>query len=602
MTERRYALRLIFFTLAIGLVWVALGLRLTSLHFGDNAEILERARRMHRTERVVKVGRGRILDAGGTLLALDLLAKDVCLDPSQVRTNGHAQFISSRLGHILHTDPALILNRIQHPPAPKFAYVQRFVDPDVAERIQRMGLPGVFLEGVYARYYPHGPLLCHVLGFSNREGVGSGGLELRLDRHLRGRPGLRQSEQDAHRKEIYASRSLDLPAQAGADVYLTIDKNVQFLVEQALQQVVQDQGAKGAWAIVQEVQTGRILAMASLPGFDPNIYNEAPKDHLLNQAIGYTFEPGSTMKAAVLAAAFNEGVVSPEDRFDCEDGMWFYKGRPLRDYHPYGILTVADILKKSSNIGTAKIALQLGEARLERYLREFGIGALPGSDLPGEESGMLAPVSQWDSLTVTRVPMGHSVNGTALHMACLYSTIANRGYRMRPYVVEKVVGSDGALIFQAEPQVVARPIREDTARLMCRLLQRVTEDGGTARRARVDGYAVAGKTGTAEKIVDGRYSKTQNIASFVGFLPADEPEITIVVVVDEPTVTRTGGAAAAPAFQSIAEQAVRYLDIPASGRTHQFVREPSTEPDVAPDGLPDGMLQEFGAESAPSGA
>lgn len=574
MTERRYIWRMALFALGAGLIWALLGLRLAWLHLGNSAELEARARSMHRTERTLLVGRGRIFDASGTLLATDLMARDICLNPPVVRESGHAEFIASRLAHILDQEPSFIMNRIMNPPGPEFAYAGRFVDPITAERIERMKLPGVFTRGVYARFYPHGSLMSHVIGFSNREGVGSAGIEQHMDHHLRGRPGLRHSARDARRHEIYGKRSLDLPAQEGADVYLTLDKNVQDIVEWQLEMAVHEQEALGAWAVVQEIRTGRILALASYPHFDLNEFNVANDLQKLNRAIGYTYEPGSTMKAAVFAAAFNEGLITPHDRYDCEDGIWYYRGRPLRDFRPYGILTVTEALHKSSNIATAKIALKLGEERLERYLREFGFGSRPGSELPGEERGIFAEHKNWDGLAITRIPIGHSISCTALHIASLYSTLANGGRRMRPYVVDRVVGAEGNIIHKTKPEVVATPVRPEVARLMSRLLLGVTEEG-TARRAQIEGYSVAGKTGTTVKLVNGRYTTGRNVASFAGFLPVEDPEITVVIVIDEPK-GRTGGMTAAPVFQKVGEQLVRYLDIPTHGRSHLYARDPAT--------------------------
>lgn len=581
MTERRYMWRMVLFAVGAVLIWVLLGLRLAWLHLGNNQELEARARRMHRTESRILVGRGRIFDAGGTLLASDMLAKDICMNPGVVRESGHADFIASRLAHILGESPSLIMHRIMNPPGPQFAYAGRFVDLATAERIMRMNLPGVFTQDVFIRSYPLGSLMSHVIGFSNHEGVGSAGIEQHLDNHLRGRPGLRQSARDGRKSEIYAKRILDLPPQEGADVYLTLDKNVQDIVELQLEMAVREQEALGAWAIVQEVRTGRILAMASYPYYDLNAFNTASEEQRLNRPIGYVYEPGSTIKAAVFAAAFNEGLITPDDRYDCEDGVWFYRNRPLRDFRPYGILTVTDLLKKSSNIGTAKIALKLGEKRLENYLREFGFGSKPGTGLAEEERGIFPRHTEWDGIAITRIPIGHSISATALQIAALYSTLANGGQRMRPYVVDRVVGANGNLIYEAHPEVVATPVRPEVARLMCSLLQGVTEEGGTARRARIDGYSVAGKTGTTMKIIDGRYTTGRNFASFAGFLPVEDPEITVVIVIDEPK-GRTGGMTAAPAFQRVAGQLVRYLDIPSHGRSYYYAQEPYAPGTVDP--------------------
>lgn len=570
MTERSFTWRMVFFATLVGLAWTGLGVRLVLLHFGANEGLKNQVQKIRHMEHEILVGRGRVLDANENIFALDLVVKDVCVDPQVIQKNGHEEFIGSRLSAILDVDRMEVMRRIRKENR-RYERIKRYVHQDVADRIERMNLQGVFLEDVSARYYPHAELLSHIVGYSNKQGLGSAGVELCMDKHLKGRRGLRIGQKDGRKREVYTRRSLEIPPQAGCDVHLTIDMSVQYIVEQALDNVMETQKAKGAWAIVQDVRTGKVLAMASRPTFDLNQYGSTVESLMMNRPIGYTYEPGSTMKALTLAAALNEGVVQTNDMYDCEEGMWYFSGRPLRDYHPYAMLSVADILQKSSNIGTAKIAIDLGEAKLERYLEAFGVGQKTGIDLPGEESGLLAPRRRWTGLSISRIPMGHEVAVTAMHIASIYSTIANKGFRMRPYVVDKVAKPDGTVVFQSEPEVLGRPIREETSTTMCQLLHRVSQDGGTAKRARVEGYSVAGKTGTAEKVIDGRYSRTKNVASFVGFLPAEDPEVTIVVVVDEPEVNRTGGAVAGPVFSDVASKVVRYLDIPPGGRSARFL-------------------------------
>ena len=281
--------------------------------------------------------------------------------------------------------------------------------------------------------------------------------------------------------------------------------------------------------------------------------------------MGVNFEPGSIFKIGVVAAALNEGLVATNDVFDCENGMWFYAGRPLKDFHPYGDLDVAGILRKSSNIGAAKIAVLLGEERLHRYLSAYGLGRLTGIEVPGEETGILNPWRKWAKIDVTRVAMGHSVAVTALQMLNVLCCIGNDGFLMKSHVVRKVVDVDGVVLQENKPEALARPITERTAALMRQMLAEVTRPGGTGTRAAVAGYSVAGKTGSAEKIVAGRYVKNANVSSFMGMLPAERPEIGIIVVLDNPTDPatglRTGGITAAPVFAQIAEPVARYLDV-----------------------------------------
>lgn len=561
MTDARQRLRLVAVMAALALVWTGLGVRLFFLHLGENEHLRSRVEAIRTVEKEILVGRGRILDRNGNIMALDLALKHVVVDPKVILESGHSRFITRQLARLLELDPAIVASKVNRPER-RHEYVKSFVHQDVAATVRSMGMNGVFFEDVSARHYPRGTLLSHVLGFSNLEGVGSAGLEQRYDRYLRGVPGLRITEVDGKRREVYERRGVDIKPQEGSDVILSIDQNLQYFVERALDRAMTEHSAKGAWAVVQHVRTGDILAMASKPDFDPNEYRRARDDDRLNRAIGYVYEPGSTFKVAVFAAAFNEGLITPEEIVDCENGRWIHNGRPLRDFHPYGKLTLADALKKSSNIAAAKVALELGDERLYNYLRSFGIGQKTGISLPGEEGGILNPRSRWTSLSISRIAMGHEVATTSLQLVNILSAMGNNGFLMKPRVVHKVVNIKGETVLEVPEEVLGRPIRGETARLMTRLLARITDQGGTGARARVEGYTVAGKTGTAQKPVPGGYSDHDNIASFMGLIPAEDPQLSIIVVVDEPQPEHTGGRVAAPVFHEIASQAVRYLDIP----------------------------------------
>jgi len=520
-------------------------------------------KRTQRIEKRIIARRGKIFDRNerSNILALNLAVKDVCADPQVILNSNRVQSIASQLADDLDLPIEFVAGRLDRE-GRRFAYIKRFVLEEHARKIADRDLTGVFFKDATVRYYPQRSFMCHVLGFVNYEAVGSAGIEQQLDRYLKGSSGLLESEVNALREEMYWRRERWIPALAGADVRVTLDQNVQYIVEKALDEVIEEHGARGAWSIVERVRTGEILAMASRPAFDPNSFRTAGEEEKLNRAVGYVYEPGSTLKVATIAAALNEGTVSPGDVFDCEYGAWLHCRRLLRDFHPYGRLTVADGLKKSSNILTAKVALTLGDQRLYRYLRAFGLGSKRGIDLPGEENGILHPPNRWSGISSSRIAIGQGVALTALQMLGVVCAIANDGFLMRPYVVDSVSRSGGPLLLKCKPEVVARPITGKTAATMRTLLARVTEDGGTGRRARVAGYTVAGKTGTAQKPVNGVYSSSAHVASFVGFLPAENPEIALIVVVDEPRVKHTGGVVAAPVFSRIAGEAVRYLDIP----------------------------------------
>ena len=570
MIDRSLKRRMILVTALLLAAMSGVSVRLAYLHLGPNEHRVKAAERASTFEDPLPVARGRIFGSGhnGTILAMNQPVKDVCVDPARVAEKQQQDSVIRALTAVLATDEAQVLARLSETNR-RFAYVQRFVPEEKTDELQQMNLTGVFFRDTSTRYYPHGMFMCHLLGFANLDGIGSAGVEQMMDKYLRGCPGLRVGRQDGHHRELYNERIRDVPGQDGDDVYLTVDQNLQYMVERALDTAMEKHQAKGAWAIIQKVRTGEILAIASRPAFDLNEFRTASLDVLLNRAIGTVYEPGSTIKPATIALALSQGIVTPSTTFDCENGAWMYAGKVLRDLHPYGLLSVADILKKSSNVGTAKIAVELGEKRLDQGFRSFGYGSVLGVDLPGEEKGILHPLSDWSKLSVARVSIGQGVAVTALQMLGMMCCIANDGFLMRPRVIDRVVGPRGNVILKNEPEVLARPIGADTAALMRYMLSRVTEEGGTGKRACVDGYLVAGKTGTAQKAVPGGYSDTAYVASFVGFMPADHPEIGIIVVVDEPQPYHTGGYVAAPVFGEIAEQAARYLDIPPSDLKEQ---------------------------------
>lgn len=331
-------------------------------------------------------------------------------------------------------------------------------------------------------------------------------------------------------------------------IQLTVDPNIQKYVEQALDAAMTNFHPRAAWAIAEDVRTGAILAMASLPSSEPNL------------AAGMAFEPGSIFKVGVVAAALNEGRIATNDPFDCENGSWTYGGKPVKDFHPYGVLDVTGILRKSSNIGAAKIAAKLGPKDLNRYLKSFGFGNPTGLDVSGEVNGILNPPSKWSKISIVRVAMGHEVAVTALQMLNMLCCIGNDGVLMKPHLVQNAVGQDGAILLENKPEALGQPITARTAELMRLMLTEVTREGGTGTRAAVPGYNVAGKTGTAEKIVDGHFSESENIASFMGLLPAERPEIGIIVVLDNPRPLRTGSMSAAPVFAEIAAAVAGHLD------------------------------------------
>lgn len=562
MNDRGMLLRCSLMGFLMLTVSTGLGVRLATLHLGSHEGRLEQIERMHRFRQDLLGRRGTILDGSGSssLLALDRAADHVVADPQVILEADALQPTAMRLAELLDMDADSLAERL-YQPGRRYARIQMFVPREVSRRVTEENLTGVFMRPAHLRYYPHGSLACHVLGFVNHEGVGSAGIEQRYDRYLRGRHGVIQGRLDALRREIYTERTLADPGEPGHTIELTIDQHIQLVVERELDALMESSQSEAAWAIVQDVRTGEILAMASRPAYDLNDFRSSTEDQRLNRAIGMNFEPGSSLKPAAFAAALNEGIVTPDTVFHAEHGSWVYKGRPLRDVSAQGELTVTEGLQRSSNILTAKMSLMLGNDRLYQYFRDFGLGEPLGIDLPGEEAGIFHPPERWYGISPTRIPIGQGIATTALQLLTVQSTIANDGYRMRPYVVRRIVSEDGNVVMENEPSVVARAIRSDTAETMRELLYLSTQDFGTGRRATFEGMKVAGKTGTAQKPGPGGYSSTDFIASFAGFFPADDPAIAMVIVADTPRPVTGGGRVAAPVFASIGEEISRYLGL-----------------------------------------
>ncbi len=429
------------------------------------------------------------------------------------------------------------------------------------------------------RTYPQGRLFSHIVGYvSGEDEVGrNGGVEQAAEDDLRGSPGFYVGIKDKNGREIRERRRITVPATDGASVYLTVDHNIQHVVCELLRWGITNYCATGGKVIVEKVSTGEILAMASLPDFEPTDFRSYSDEERRNKAISLVYDPGSTMKAITVSAALNEGVVSPETVFDVGQGSWAYGGRILRD-HPRGHLTVRQIIQKSSNIGAAKIGLLLGNKRLYSYIRAFGFTQQLGIDLPGEERGLLPRYETWEPVKPTRVAMGQGISVTPLQMVNAYSTIANGGHCMRPYVISRVVAPNGTILRRNEPKEIGRPIRPETSEKMRAILKSVTNyaadrgDHGTGWRARIDGYTVAGKTGTAQMLINGAYSEKDYWSSFVGFVPAENPVFAMIVILDRPRGELTadgayhkahdGGGTAAPLFSKIASFVAQYLEIP----------------------------------------
>ena len=591
MATVRYKGRIALLGIAILVAFVGISVRLAFLYLYPEPWVLQPISEGWTLRQKTVGNRGRIVDCNGEILAMDLAAYHVYADPKYIAEHGDADLVCHWLSWELKIPESELREKLSRTQT-QYVRLKKYVPGYELEHFQRRAygvlysppgsntnlyLRGVGLEEAPIRTYPKGTLMAHVLGFANREGVGSAGIEQRMNTFLKGKEGLRISRRDGRRREIYSTRTVDIEPRDGANVELCLDQQLQYKVEKVVENMCKEFHAKGGWAIVQRVRTGEILAMASYPTYDPNKYNAAKPDWRMNRAISFNYEPGSTMKAAVIASALDHNIVNENDLIDCENGYWVYAGKGLRDSHGMGTITVADVIKHSSNIGTAKIAIKMGNQMLYDSLRSFHFGSRLGVGLPGEEAGIFYSPKHWSKISITRIGMGQGIAVTALQVLSMMSAIAYDGVQMKPMVVKKVVDPDGTVIKEYKPEELGRPITPAAARRMRRLLARVTEEGGTGTKAQVPGYTVGGKTGTAQKIrprsEGGGYYPKNFISSFVGFLPVENPELAIIVVADDPglytdsgrKIKYYGGTVCGPAFSEIAGFAVRYLHISPDG-------------------------------------
>lgn len=535
-------------------------------------EIVERNR-----ERFVvqQARRGAIVDSKGIVLATTNSAYVLGVDPQAVRPEDEEKIPA--LAKILNVPEDSIrdamrrrLRSVAGPEGERLVNVQwqkiaDSIDEDTYHQVMDLHMRGVYGSRKFERVYPVESQGAHVLGFVNKEGVAVSGVERFADFYLTGQDGWRQMERDGRRRELAQFRSRQVEPRAGLSVQLSIDSVIQHMVEKELERIQQEYNPEGATIIVSDVKSGRILAMGSSPSFDPNRFWESEIGDLRNRAITDVYEPGSTFKIIPVAGALSEGLVTPLTTFNCAVDTIEFNGRTLRlpkDDHPRGIMTVTEILEKSSNRGAAHLGVALGPHRLYDVSRAFGFGERTGFELDIESAGILHPVNRWDGLTISRLPMGHAISATPLQVHYAMSVIANEGVLMKPSLIERIFDDNGETVITFEPEAKRRVLPANVAQQVSKMLQGVVSDVGTARRAMIKGYSVAGKTGTTQKIIDGRYSNRHHVGSFVGYFPANNPRLVITVVVDNPRGVRGyGGVVAAPAFANIANQCIRHLGI-----------------------------------------
>jgi cell division protein FtsI/penicillin-binding protein 2 len=597
-----------FLTISLGLGFGVLGYRLIDLQVLRHETLAEESSRntQRRIER--RPRRGNILDVKGNLLATSKLVRTVSADPSIIGTN--YLLLAEKLAPVMQIDEKVLAEKLEprysvtsdgKTNCTRYVVLKRKVDDEEWTSITNTMEHLVFCANERAlsyryrrdlnqvrhyslrsdedqlRVYPNGSLAAHVLGYVGTEekALPDGGLDVRVKGHdgveatlnslLEGVPGWRQTEADRSNRELVAYREQNVAPRDGYNAVLTIDASIQHIVESELATAWAEHEPVSVACTVIRPATGEILAMANVPTFDPNKLQNSNPDARRNRVISDIAEPGSTFKIVVVSGALNEHVVKLTDMIDCEEGVFHFAGYTLHDAHEkYGLLSVESVVAKSSNIGAAKIGIKLGPELLAEYISRFGIGAPTGILLPGEVRGIVHPLAKWTKLSISRIPMGHEVAATPLQMCLAMAAIANKGVLMRPQLVDHLEDADGKVLAKYSPQVARRVVSERAAVQMVEALKAVVSTNGTGTKAQLDYYTVAGKTGTAQKAVNGKYVAHKFFSSFIGFFPADNPELCISVVFDEPNWRKGyyGSATGVPVFKRIAERAANYLAIP----------------------------------------
>lgn len=573
---RMLRVRLTWVVILFAIGFTLVSTRLIYLQLVMHDFYLDEAIKMHYVTIPIPPRRGEILDRSGNVLAQSVEVTDLRIDGKRAwATPGTFE----RLAQVFGMQPAEIKKIVS--PTNRYQLLRTEMPLEDAARLKALKDKSLVFVEKTARFYPCGSEAAHVLGVVNIASfatplsgqpvefeVGVDGVEKTMDRYLKGIPGERRVVRDAGRKEIAAFRRADRPAIDGDNIELTIDQVIQHIVEVEADNLEKTYHPEGIHIIVTRPSTGDILAMTNRPTFDPNNRGSITDATIRNGCVQSLYEPGSTFKLVTLAAGLNERMINLDTNIYCEQGRFFHAGAWLTDHEPFGILNVRQVVEHSSNIGFAKVAMMLGGDKVYEYARAFGYGGreqLAPIALPGEERGILYPTKKWSALSITRIPMGYEVMVTNLQVAMAYSAIANNGNLMVPRIVKAVTDEQGRTISEFLPRAARQVVRPETAALIREALAGVVSDEGTAKLAAVPGFQVGGKTGTAQRLTNGAYDKTHYTASFIGFMPLNQPEFLVSIVVDAPKGQVYGGKVAGPAFRNIATQIAAHMNLNPEG-------------------------------------
>ncbi|MBI3355276.1 MAG: penicillin-binding protein 2 [Nitrospirae bacterium] len=531
--------------------------RLVTLQVLQAAELTVKADRQHQKTVSLEGARGTIVDRRGKMLAMNMEVPSVFGVPTALDSPAKTARYLSPLLHVRTDELERKLRQDRG-----FVWLARKLDPDQGRRLEHMSMDGIGVVMEGRRFYPKGPLLSHVLGFAGMDGEGLEGVERRYESHLHGEKRVIVLQRDALGRTVFPKGLTEQSPAPGHSLALTIDEVIQYVTEKELEDAVTRTHAKSGTMIVLDPQTGALLALAISPRFDPNAVSALGPDRWRNRALTDAYEPGSTMKAIMAAAAIEERVMRPNTMVFGENGRMTIANTVIHDHEKLGWISFAQVIQKSSNIGAAKTGMALGDQRLYRYLQAFGFGQRTDIDLPGEAGGLVKNPRDWGRRSVASISMGQEIGVTPIQMVSAIAAIANGGVLMKPYVVSEIRDAHGRVLKQMLPQVKRRIVSPETARNVTAILEGVVTDG-TGGKAAISGFRVAGKTGTAQKIDPrtGAYSASQFVSSFVGYVPADNPRLAMIVVIDEPDGEAWGGTVAAPVFNRVGQQVLNYLGV-----------------------------------------
>ncbi len=559
-------------------IWVGIvAFRLIHLQTVQFEELTRQARRQQ--ERTVEFSppRAVIYDRNLHPLAISVGVESLFAVPGEISDPAET---AQSLASVLNMERSEVRSRLKGTGSKHFSWIKREITVREAKRIRELDLPGIYFQDENKRFYPKRELAAHVLGYVGVDDQGLAGIELSHEETIRGKPGQLLIERDARQRWF---RRTGRAPEPGQSVVLTLDETIQYIAERELAGAMKDSRALAGTILVLDPFTGEVLAMANAPTFNPNRYSDVQQSVLRNRAIADAYEPGSTFKIVTLASALEEGVTNPNEIIDCQMGSIMLAGRTIHDWKAFGMLSVSEILRNSSNVGAIKLAMRVGNQQFYRYWRSFGFGSPTGIELPGEAAGLTKPPERWSQISIGAMAMGQEIGVTPLQLATAASVVANGGWWVQPHILREEVPETTS--GRVNPAAARRVLSLRTADQLQRILAEVVTFG-TGKLARPEGYTAAGKTGTAQKIdlSTGRYSPTDHVASFVGFVPADSPMFTILVVIDSPRGRYHGGNVAAPIFRSVAEQVLAYRNVPAlvPGEAPVFQAAASQPQDLPP--------------------